>query len=252
MIEIKHVHHRIQQQNILSDINLTIPKGGISALIGPNGAGKSTLFSLMARLNPLQSGDIYFDNMHIATARGNEIAQKVAILTQENTLHAKITVADLLMFGRYPYHQGRPTEEDRTVVEQGLLHFALSDYSARYLSELSGGQRQRALTAMVFCQSTDYLLLDEPLNNLDMYHARALMQRLRQLADDFQKTIVIVLHDINQAIAYADRIIAMQDGTVLFNGAPDTVITPDNVFRLFQVECDVITHKGIRQIINHR
>ena len=123
---------------------------------------------------------------------------------------SRITVRDLLMFGRYPYHQGRPSENDKTIVEEALAEFHLQDFADRYLTELSGGQRQRAMIAMVFCQRTDYVLLDEPLNNLDMYHARCLMQILRRLTDEHKRTTVVVLHDINQAAAYADHVVAMK------------------------------------------
>lgn len=249
MITIKDVNYTIKQRKILQNINIDIPKGGITALIGPNGAGKSTLFSLMSRLKPCQTGTIHFDNLNVSTAKANDIAKKVAILTQENTLHAKITVEDLLMFGRYPYHQGNPTEEDQFIVKQGLSQFKLLDYASYYLSELSGGQRQRALVAMIFCQSTDYLLLDEPLNNLDMYHAKYLMLALQELAAEHNKTIVIVLHDINQAIQYSNHIIAMKNGSVLLNGTPEEVITQDNLYDIFNVDCDIIYHKGIKRVI---
>lgn len=249
MINIKGISYQINQTAILTDINLSLPKGGITALIGPNGAGKSFLLSLMSRLIPLQSGEVRFDDLNIATADSSDIAKKLAILAQDNPVQARITVYDMLMFGRYPHHQGRPTPDCRAIVEKALQDFDLSDYANRYLSELSGGQRQRALIAMVFCQSTDYVLLDEPLNNLDMYHSRELMQLLRRLADDAGRTIVIVLHDINQAAAYADNIVALQNGKLLFEGSPHHVITPDNIYRLFDVDCEVIEHKGILRVL---
>lgn len=249
MINIQNVSYHINQTPILNDVSLTLPKGGLTAMIGPNGAGKSFLLSLMSRLLPLQSGEIRFDDLTIAHADSREIAKKLAILAQENHIEARLTVYDLLMFGRYPHHQGLPTQDCRAIVKQALQDFDLNDYATRYLSELSGGQRQRALIAMVFCQSTDYVLLDEPLNNLDLYHSRELMALLRRLADDAGRTIVIILHDINQATAYADNIVAMQHGKVLFEGKPNAVITPENIKQLFGVDCDVIEHKGVLRVL---
>lgn len=249
MIKINNISYQIRQTPILTDVCLTLPKGGITALIGPNGAGKSFLLSLMSRLISLQDGEVIFDDLNISTANSGDIAKKLAILAQENNIQARITVYDMLMFGRYPHHQGNPTPACQEIVAKALQDFDLHDYAGRYLSELSGGQRQRALIAMVFCQSTDYVLLDEPLNNLDMYHSRALMGLLRRLADDANRTIVIVLHDINQAAAYADHIVALQNGKLLFEGRPSQVLTPENIYRLFNVQCDVITHKGIMRVL---
>lgn len=251
MINISKVSHKIQQNTILNNINLSIPKGGITALIGPNGAGKSTLLSLMARLQPLQTGNISYDNHNLADTPNAEIAKILSILTQENSIHSRITVKDLLMFGRYPYHQGKPTQQDHQIVEQAISQFQLDNLANRYLTELSGGQRQRAMIAMVFCQSTEYVLLDEPLNNLDMYYARALMQLLKELTQEHQRTTIIVLHDINHASAYADHIIAMKNGEVAFTGSPEEVFTTDNIQELFNMDVDVIDHKGKKLIIHH-
>lgn len=251
MINISNISHTIHQHPILKDINLNIPKGGITALIGPNGAGKSTLLSLMARLQPLQTGSISYDHHNLANTPNAEIAKILSILTQENHIHSRITVKDLLMFGRYPYHQGKPTQQDNEIVQQAISQFQLDDLANRYLTELSGGQRQRAMIAMVFCQSTEYVLLDEPLNNLDMYYARSLMQLLKQLTHEHNRTTVVVLHDINQASAYADHIIAMKNRQVAFTGTPEEVFTRDNIRELFNIDVDVIDHKGKKLIIHH-
>ena len=157
---------------------------------------------------------------------------------------SRITVRDLLMFGHYPYHQGRPSETDKTIVEEALTEFHLQDFADRYLTELSGGQRQRAMIAMVFCQRTDYVLLDEPLNNLDMYHARSLMQILRRLTDEHKRTTVVVLHDINQAAAYADYVVAMKNGQVAMQGKPNDIFTAENIKTLFDMDVNVLDYEG--------
>ncbi|WII91460.1 ABC transporter ATP-binding protein [Kingella negevensis] len=251
MIEIKNVSHKIGKQQILNNVSLNIPQNGITAFIGANGAGKSTLMSFMARLQPLVSGSIAYNGRDLATTPTAEVAKILAILTQENSIHSRISVRDLLLFGRYPYHQGRPTDEDKAIVEQAITQFQLEPLAHRYLTELSGGQRQRALIAMVFCQSTEYVLLDEPLNNLDMYYARNLMQLLRELTHEHNRTTVVVLHDINMAAAYADYVVAMQQGEVKFSGSPEKVFTVENIKALFDMDVEVLDHKGKKLIVHH-
>lgn len=249
MITIRNVSFHIGTCPILDNISLDIPEGGITALIGPNGAGKSTLFSFMARLRPLESGSIAYRGKNLAGTPTAELARTLSILTQENSIMSRITVRDLLMFGRYPYHQGRPTAECRRIVNGAIEEFHLQDLSDRYLTELSGGQR--AMIAMVFCQSTDYVLLDEPLNNLDMYHARSLMQILQKLTREHKRTTVAVLHDINQAAAYADHVVAMKNGKVALTGTPEEVFTVHNIKELFDMDVDVLDYEGKKLIVHH-
>ena len=251
MINIQNVSHSIGSHRILNNVSLEIPQGGITALIGPNGAGKSTLLSFMARLQPLHSGSIRYDGKDVATTPTAELAKTLSILTQENSIMSRISVRDLLMFGRYPYHQGRPSEQDAAIVDNALQEFQLNSFAHRYLTELSGGQRQRAMIAMVFCQSTDYVLLDEPLNNLDMYHARSLMQLLRRLTDEHRRTTVVVLHDINQAAAYADFVVAMKNGQVALTGTPEEVFTAAHIQDLFGMDVEVLDHVGKKLIVHH-
>lgn len=251
MITIRNVSYRIGTCPILDNISLDIPEGGITALIGPNGAGKSTLLSFMARLQPLVHGNISYAGRDTKTTPTAELARTLSILTQENSIMSRITVRDLLMFGRYPYHQGRPSENDKTIVEEALAEFHLQDFADRYLTELSGGQRQRAMIAMVFCQRTDYVLLDEPLNNLDMYHARSLMQILQKLTREHKRTTVAVLHDINQAAAYADHVVAMKNGKAVLTGTPEEVFTVHNIKELFDMDVDILDYEGKKLIVHH-
>lgn len=251
MIEIKNVSYKIGEQQILNNVSLNIPQNGITALIGANGAGKSTLLSLMARLRPLVSGSIVYNGRDLASTPTAEVAKILSILTQENSIHSRISVRDLLMFGRFPYHKGQPKPEDYAIIDNAINQFQLHDLAQRYLTELSGGQRQRALIAMVFCQQTEYVLLDEPLNNLDMYYARQLMQLLRQLTHEHNRTTVVVLHDINMAAAYADHVIAMQKGEVKFSGSPDEVFTVENIKLLFDMDVDVLDYQGKKLIVHH-
>ena len=183
MIEISGLSHAINGTPILRDVTLTLDKGGVIALVGPNGAGKSTLLSLAARLLPLQRGRVQIDGIDVQAADSRALARRMAILPQMVNAASRLTVRDLTGFGRYPYHRGRPGPEDRELVEQALAFFGLEALADRQLDTLSGGQRQRAFVAMAYAQDTEYLLLDEPLNNLDLAASRALMARLRDLAE---------------------------------------------------------------------
>lgn len=250
MIRIEKVSHKIDNQLILNDISLTLPKEQIIALIGPNGAGKSTLFMLMSRLSPLQTGKILFDNHNITQTNAQTMARTVAMLAQENHIQGRLTVAELLMFGRYPYHQGKPSNNDVAIVEQVMIRFELQNLAGRYLATLSGGQRQRVLIAMIVCQDTPYVLLDEPLNNLDMYHAGKLMRILKTLTHEDKKTVVIVLHDINQASQFADTVVMMKSGEIVSTGKPVEVLTQERILALFGVHATVLMHKGRPVIVD--
>jgi iron complex transport system ATP-binding protein len=244
MIEVQNLSHDIHGAPILRDISVTVPKGGVVALVGPNGAGKSTLLSLMARLIPRQQGRITVDELVVGESDDKDLARRLAILPQ--TVHAatRLTVRDLVGFGRYPYHRGRPTPDDRAMVEDGMRLFDLLPLAERSLDTLSGGQRQRAFVAMTYVQDTDYLLLDEPLNNLDLAASRALMARLRDLADNKDRTVIIVLHDINFATAYADRVLVMKEGRLCEDGAPQDVITEALIQSVFETDAPLRTVEG--------
>ncbi|MCG3841702.1 ATP-binding cassette domain-containing protein [Psychrobacter sp. Ps1] len=254
MIKLNNISHYIGKQQILHDITLSLPTAQVIALIGPNGAGKSTLFSVMARLQPLQSGQVSFavdnEERDIVSCQARTLAKTVAMLGQDNHVQGRLRVHELLMFGRYPYHQGQPTADDQQKVQEILERFELEPLAERFLSTLSGGQRQRVLIAMIVCQDTPYLLLDEPLNNLDMYHAGRLMRELRTLSHSQQKTVVIVLHDINQAAQFADTVVTMKAGEVMAVGRPADVITQETMKDLYNVDVTVLNHQGRPVIVD--
>ncbi|MGO2226865.1 iron ABC transporter ATP-binding protein [Psychrobacter celer] len=250
MIKLDSISHHIGKQQILHDISLSLPSAQVIALIGPNGAGKSTLFSVMARLQPLQSGKVMFGEHDIVSCPARTLAKTVAMLGQDNQVQGRLRVHELLMFGRYPYHQGQPSAQDQQKVQEVIARFELEPLAERFLSTLSGGQRQRVLIAMIVCQDTPYLLLDEPLNNLDMYHAGRLMRELRELSCSQQKTVVIVLHDINQAAQFADTVVMMKTGQVMAVGQPVDVITKDTMKDLYNVDVTVLNHQGRPVIVD--
>jgi len=252
MIEIEGVSFSHGRAPILSDISLTIPAGGVTALVGPNGAGKSTLLALMARLLPLQAGSIAIAGRSVAATPGREMARTVAILRQDPGVSSRLRVRDLVGFGRFPHSRGRLTAGDERLVDEALERFDLTGLAHRFADTLSGGQRQRAMIAMAYCQGCQTMLLDEPLNNLDMFYARDLMRTLRMVADSQNKTIVVVLHDINHAAAHADRIVALRDGRLVVNDVTARVLTPETLQAIFGYRMEVATVGGLPVVLHHR
>ncbi|MBE3638221.1 iron ABC transporter ATP-binding protein [Mangrovicoccus algicola] len=251
MIAIRNLSHRIGGATILDEVSLDIPRGGITAIIGPNGAGKSTLMGLAARLIPLQDGRVEIDGQDIARTPTEELARRLAIVTQRVGVASRLRVGDLVGFGRWPHHRGRPGPADHAAVEHALEAFDLTALRHRFLDELSGGQNQRAFIAMGLAQETEWLLLDEPLNNLDMFHARRLMARIHALSRAGGRSVVMVVHDINYAAAWADHVVALKDGRLDFEGAPREVLTGARLSALFGMEIAVEEIRGRPTVLHH-
>ena len=233
MIEIDNVSKKYQTIPVLKNVNATISQGGVTAIIGPNGAGKSTLLSIISRLLLADEGQVKIQNMDVVNTPSDKLATYLSVLRQENRFTSRLTVFELVGFGRYPYSKGRLNQDDLAHIHRALEFLNLTEYKDRFLDELSGGQRQRAYVAMVLCQDTDYVLLDEPLNNLDMKHAVAMMKQLRRAADELGKTIVIVIHDINFASVYSDYILAMKDGQLVYQGSPIQIMNSTILEEIF-------------------
>jgi len=225
----------------IGPVTLQIPAHGITTLVGPNGAGKSTLLTMIGRLLDIDEGVIEIAGLDVAHTRSKDLARVVSILRQENHFITRLTVRQLVGFGRFPYSKGRLTAVDEEHITRAIDFLDLTALEGRYLDQLSGGQRQRAYVAMVLAQDTEYLLLDEPLNNLDMKHAVQMMKMLRRAADELGKTIVIVLHDINFAGHYADRICAVKAGEVVEFGTPAEILTDDVLTRVFETPVQVVS-----------
>lgn len=241
-IEVSGVDKRYGARRVLGPVDLSIERGGVTALIGPNGAGKSTLLTIIGRLLEPDSGRIVVGGLDVRVTKSRQLARVVSILKQENHFTARLTVRQLVTLGRFPHSSGRLTETDRRAIHAAIDFLDLADMTERFIDELSGGQRQRAFVAMVLAQDTEYVLLDEPLTGLDMRHAVGMMGQLRAAADALGKTIVLVVHDVNFAAAYADRIVALADGRVVASGTPTEIITPEVLQRVFETPVDVLEH----------
>lgn len=251
MIEITGLSHSIGPSEILCDLTLDLPGGALTALIGPNGAGKSTLLRLIGRLEPVQRGRIRVDGLDVARTATAELALKLAVLGQQTGVASRLRVRELVGFGRWPHCHGRPGPADRAVVERALDAFGLAPLADRFLDELSGGQAQRAHIAMIVAQDTDWLLLDEPLNNLDMAHARSLMARVAGLVRDQGRGAVVVVHDVNHAAAWADHIVALKAGRIHAAGPADAVLTGGVLSALYDTPVEVIRHNGRPLVLHH-
>ncbi|MBM7368373.1 iron ABC transporter ATP-binding protein [Gordonia hydrophobica] len=245
MIEFADLTKSYGDATVLGPVSGAFPRGGVTALVGPNGAGKSTLLTIVGRLVDATAGTAMLDGRPVSSYKPAEFARRLAILRQENGVNARLSVRDLVAFGRFPHSRGRLTEEDAMKVDEAIGFLGLEDLADRYLDELSGGQRQRAYVAMTLAQDTDVLLLDEPLNNLDMRHQVRMMSRLRRAADELDKTIIVVVHDLNFAAAYADRIVVLREGDVVASGTPAEIMNSDLLTEIFQTTVHVHVLDGI-------
>ncbi|RZU62492.1 ABC transporter ATP-binding protein [Zhihengliuella halotolerans] len=249
MIAFTEVHKSYNDTTVLGPVTGRIAAGGITALIGPNGAGKSTLLTIIGRLLDPTAGRITVKDHDIATTKSSDLAKLMSILRQENHMTARLTVRDLVGFGRYPHSKGRLTDACHAAIDSALDFLNLTGLQDRFVDQLSGGQRQRAFVAMVLAQDTEYVLLDEPLNNLDMKHAVLMMRQLRRAADELGKTIVIVIHDINFAAAYSDHIVALREGRIAHSGTPEEIMRDDVLTDVFDTGVRVHEIEGRRTAI---
>ncbi|OKH45231.1 ABC transporter [Calothrix sp. HK-06] len=227
---------------IIKNLDLTIPQGQITALVGANGCGKSTLLRGLARLLKPSAGTVYLNSADIFKLSTKDVAKQLGILTQGPVAPEGLTVRDLVTCGRFPYQNWLQqwTKEDERLVEVALETTGIKELGERELDTLSGGQRQRAWIAMALAQDTNILLLDEPTTFLDLAHQIEVLDLLYDLNQNQQRTIVMVLHDLNQACRYADYLVAVKGGTIFAAGRPEVVMTQDMVLEVFGLECRVV------------
>jgi iron complex transport system ATP-binding protein len=227
---------------VVKNLNLEIPPGQITALVGANGCGKSTLLRGLARLLKPASGAVYLDSKSIFSRSTKEVAQQLGLLPQNPIAPEGLTVKDLVAQGRYPYQNWLQqwSAQDEKIVQRALEITDLIHFRDRALDTLSGGQRQRAWIAMALAQDTEILLLDEPTTFLDLAHQVEVLDLLYHLNQTQGRTIVMVLHDLNQACRYADYLIAVKDGQIFAADTPRTVMTEEFVQTVFNLNCRIV------------
>lgn len=199
---------------------------------------------MISRLIAKDSGVIQFEDKDLSKWKSKELAKKLAILTQHNNIQMKLTVRELVEFGRFPYSGNHLTIEDNKMIDKAIAYMEMQAFEDRFIDELSGGQRQRAYIAMVIAQDTEYVLLDEPTNNLDIYHATNMMRTARRLCDELGKTVILVLHEINYAAFYSDYICAFVDGKIAKFGTIDEVINKEVLSEIYKVDFEIIHIDG--------
>lgn len=200
--------------------------------------------SMISRLIAMDNGIIDIEGKPINKWKSKDLSKYLAILTQSNQIQMKLSVRELVAFGRFPHSGGRLNEEDKEKIDQAIAYMELEDFQDRFIDELSGGQRQRAYIAMVIAQDTEYILLDEPTNNLDIYHATNMMKMVRRLCDELGKTVIMVLHEINYAAFYSDYICAFKDGKIAKYGTVDEVITKETLAEIYGVDFKILEVEG--------
>ena len=241
---VKELLKKYNGKTVVDGVSFELPKGKVISLIGPNGAGKSTVMGMISRLIAQDDGSVDFEGKDMSKWKSRDLARRLAILTQSNHVQMKLIVRELVAFGRFPYSGNRITAEDEEIIEKAIAYMELEEFEDRFIDELSGGQRQRAYIAMVIAQDTEYVLLDEPTNNLDIYHATNMMKIVRRLCDELGKTVILVLHEINYAAFYSDYICAFVDGKISKFGTVEEVMTKENLSEIYRVDFEILEIEG--------
>ncbi|MBU3107368.1 iron ABC transporter ATP-binding protein [Clostridium gasigenes] len=239
MIEVKNIIKKYSSKTVVDNVSVNIEKGKITSFIGPNGAGKSTVLSIITRLIKKDNGQVIIEGKKLEEWDKKELSKKIAILKQSNNINLKLTIRELVTFGRFPHSEGRITKEDDKYIDRAIEYMKLKDIEDKYIDELSGGQKQMAYIAMVIAQNTEYVFLDEPLNNLDMKHSVEMMKILRNLCDELGKTVVLVMHDINYTSCYTDYIAALKDGKLVKYGKTEDIIKKEILEEIYEIKFDV-------------
>ncbi|CCO49872.1 putative ABC-type metal transport system,ATPase component [Vibrio nigripulchritudo SOn1] len=246
MIKIEKLTKSFGKSKVVDQASASFIKGEVTSIIGPNGAGKSTLLSMASRLLQRDEGQVFIDTKELAEWDTKELAKRLAVLRQSNSLNMRFTVRELVCFGRFPHSGGKLDKEDIAVIEKSIGYLDLTDIQHKYLDELSGGQRQLAFIAMVVAQDTDYVFLDEPLNNLDIKHSLQIMKNIRTLAHELNKAVVIVIHDINFASCYSDNIVALKKGRVEATGTVAEVVRSEVLSDIYETDFQIHEVNGQR------
>ena len=252
MITVSGLSKKYNDKYVVSNVDALFPLGKVTSIIGPNGAGKSTLLSMVSRLTESDAGQVMIADKPLNQWDSASLAKRLSVLRQSNNINMRFTVRELVAFGRFPYSQGRLTKEDNSFIDRAMINLDITHLQDRYIDQLSGGQRQMAFIAMVVAQDTDYVFLDEPLNNLDIKHSVDIMKTLKKLAKKHHKAVVIVIHDINFASCYSDNIIAMKQGQLIKSGTVSEVIQEQVLSEIYEIPFKVQEVEGNRISLYYR
>jgi iron complex transport system ATP-binding protein len=244
ILELSDIGYAAGPKRILSAIDLQLDAGQVYGLVGPNGSGKSTLLKIIARQIAPTSGAAEFAGKLLGDWAGRAFARSVAYMPQFTPATDGMTVRELVALGRFPWHGtlGRVTQEDRTMVEEAMVRTDVAEFADSNVANLSGGERQRVWLAMMLAQNARCLLLDEPTSALDLAHQASVLSLVHSLARERGLTVIVVLHDVNLAARYCDRIIALNRGTIIAEGNPAAIMTAERLQQIFNVEMGVFSH----------
>ncbi|MEK3944681.1 MULTISPECIES: ABC transporter ATP-binding protein [Paenibacillus] len=241
MFTVDSISIRYEQKNIINNFSFSVKKGEIVSIIGPNGSGKSTLLKAVSRLIPYHTGAVTLEGTDLKSMTAKQVARKMCMLSQKNQAPNDMTVIDLVSYGRYPHKKWfeKLNHEDMDIVDWALEKTHLKDYKDRAVSSLSGGESQRAWIAMALAQRPLVMLLDEPTTYLDISHQHEVLELVRELNQDMGMTVVMVLHDLNQASTYSDSIVVVQAGEKAMYGTPNEVMTTDMIRDIYRMDAEV-------------
>lgn len=246
MLKVDGIKFSYNNKEFINDLTVRFPKGEITTIIGPNGSGKSTLLSLACGLYKVKSGKIFIEGNDITKLKYKDIAKIIATVHQQNSVPTDITVRDLVSYGRLPFKKRfeQITAEDEEIVSWSLKETGLEGMEEKIVMSMSGGERQRVFIAMALVQKPKILFLDEPTTYLDIYHQIEILELIKRLNRENKTTIIMVLHDINQAIKYSNNIVVMKNGTIIDEGKSDKIVNEDLIKRVYGVSGTMGTVNG--------
>ena len=245
-ISVKNLTVAYEKNTIIQDLTLSIPKGQISIIIGANGCGMSTLLKTISRFYKPEQGEIYINKKNIKKVKEKDIAKEVAFLPQGPVAPPGLTVRELVAYGRFPHQKmiGGLNSHDKEIIDWAINETGLSEFSDREVENLSGGQRQRAWIAMTLAQETEIIMLDEPTTYLDMSYQLEVLEVLQKLNKEKNITVVIVLHELNNACRFADNIIGLKKGKVICQGKPIDVIKKETLKEIYGIDASLVVSEN--------
>lgn len=245
MLSLANISFTVGKKEILKSVSAEFSPGKMNMILGPNGSGKSTLMKIFSGEITTGSGQITYDNIPIADIKKEHLAMRRAFMSQQSTLSFPLTVEEVVLMGRYPHFKFKPTNHDKRIALDALEMLSLNDFSQHNYLTLSGGEKQRVQFARALAQIWDmpthgnrFLFLDEPLNSLDIKFQQSFLRMCRDLLND-RTVIVLVMHDVNLAVQYADEILLLKEGEVAYEGAVEEVLTKENIESVFEVNCSL-------------